>query len=144
MFWALIICFLIFSYSFRLFLFRSIFDKYFHRNNSNITVLFHTYFHISGKMTGTRFDGPLLFRDEDGMCNCHEIYLHIYSNTFVEVATIRVFVVGHKFILSDLKELAHPFGLKWNVYTFRSGFTSRKSKYLHQGLRSTTTITCGC
>ena len=95
-------------------------------------------------MTGTRFDGPLLFRDEDGMCNCHEIYLHIYSNTFVEVATIRVFVVGHKFILSDLKELAHPFGLKWNVYTFRSGFTSRKSKYLHQGLRSTTTITCGC
>ena len=48
-----------------------------------------------------------------------------------------------------MKELAHFFGLKWNFCTFRSGFTikcnraSRKSKYLNQGLRSTTSITCG-
>ena len=101
-------------------------------------------------MTGTRLNDPLLVRDEDDQRNCDEICLHIDSNTSLEVATKRVFIVGHKFILSHLKELAHSFGLKWNVCTFRSSFTIKcnraylKSKHLHQGLRSTTSITCGC
>ena len=126
------------------------FGKHFQRKNSNISVLFHTYFHISGKMAGTRLNDPLLITDEDGLRNCDEICLHIDSDTSVEVVTKRVFVVGHKFILSNLKELAHSFGLKCFFCTFRSGFTkkcnraSRKSKYLHQGLRSTTSITYGC
>ena len=65
------------------------------------------------------------------------------------MATKRVFIIGHKFILSDLKELAHSLGLKWNFGTLRLGFTikcnraSRKLKCLHQELRSTTSITCG-
>ena len=90
-------------------------------------------------MAGTRLNNPLLIRDEDGLRNCDEMCLHIDSDTSVEVATKRVFVVGRKFILSDLKELAHSIGLKWNVCTFRSGFTikcnrtSRKSKYSYQG-----------
>ena len=126
------------------------FGKHFQRKNSNISVLFHTYFHSSGKMTGTRLNDPLLVRDEDDQRNCDEICLHIDSNTSLEVATKRVFIVGHKFILSHLKELAHSFGLKWNVCTFRSSFTIKcnraylKSKHLHQGLRSTTSITWGC
>ena len=101
-------------------------------------------------MVGTRWNDPFLIRDEDCLRNCDEICLHIDSDTSVEVATKRAFVVGRKFIFSDLKELAHSFGLKWIFYTFRSGFTmkcnraSRKSKYLHQGLRSTTSITYGC
>ena len=126
------------------------FGKHFQRKKSNISVLFHTYFHISGKIVGTRLNDPLSIRDEDGLCDCDEICLHIDFDTSVEVATKRVFVVDHKYILSDLKELAHSFGLKWNVCTFRSGFTikcnraSRKSKNLYQGLRSTASVTCGC
>ena len=69
--------------------------------------LFHTYFQISDKNSGTRLNDPLLIRDEDGLSNCDAICLHIDSDTSVKVATKRVFVVGHKFILSDLKELAH-------------------------------------
>ena len=126
------------------------FCKYSQRKKSKFSVVFHTYFHITGKMAGTRLNDPLLIRDEDDLLNCDEMCLHIDSDTSVEVATKRAFVVGNKFILSNLKELAHSFGLKWNCCTFRFGFTikcnraSRKSKYLHQGLRSTTSITCGC
>ena len=97
--------------------------KHFQRKNSNISVLFHTCFHISGKLAETRLNDLLLIRDEDGVRNCDEICLHIDSDTSVEVATKRVFVVGHKFILSYLKELAHFFSLKWNYCNFRSGFT---------------------
>ena len=64
-------------------------------------------------MAEMRLNDLLLIRDEDGLRNYDEICLHIDSNTSVEVATKRVFVVGHKFMLSDLKELAHSFGLKW-------------------------------
>ena len=92
----------------------------------------------------------LLIRDEDGLRNYDEICHYIDAATSIEVATKRAFVVDHKFILSDLKELAHSFGLKRIFCTFRSVFTiecncaSRKSKYLHQELRSTTSITYGC
>ena len=111
------------------------FGKHFQRKNSNISVLVHIYFHISGKMAGTKLNDPLLIRYEDGLRNYDEMFLHIDSDTSLEVATKRVFVVGHKFILPYLKELAHSFGLEWIFCTFRSGFTikcnraSRKSKY---------------
>ena len=101
-------------------------------------------------MVGTRLNNPLLIRDEDGLRNCDQMCLHIDFDNSVEVATKRVFVVGRKFVLSNLKELAHSFDLKWDFDTFRSCFTikcnrtSRKSKYLHQRLRNTTNITCGC
>ena len=110
------------------------FGKHFQRKNPNISVLFHTYLSIFGKMTGTRLNDHLLIRNEDGLRNCDEICLYIDSNTFVEVDPKRIFVVGHQFILSDLKEVADSFGLKWIFFTFRSGFTiksnrvSRKSK----------------
>ena len=61
-------------------------------------------------MAEMRLNDLLLIRDEDGLRNYDEICLHIDSNTSVEVATKRVFVVGHKLMLSDLKELAHSFG----------------------------------
>ena len=101
-------------------------------------------------MAGTRLNDPLLIRDEDDLLNCDEMCLHIDSDTSVEVATKRAFVVGNKFILSNLKELAHYFGLKWNFCISRSGKAIkcnrafRKSKHSHQGLRRTTSITCGC
>ena len=101
-------------------------------------------------MAGTRSNDALLIRDEDDICTCDEVCLRIDSDTSVEVATKRVFVVSHKFILSDLKELAHTFGLKWNFCTSRSdkaiksNRASRKLKYSHQGLRKAISITCGC
>ena len=61
-------------------------------------------------MAETRLNDLLLIRDEDGLRNYDEICLNIDSNTSVEVATKRVFVLGHKFMLSDLKELAHSIG----------------------------------
>ena len=63
-------------------------------------------------MAGTRSNDALLIRDEDDLCNCDEVCLRINSDTSVEEVTKRVVVVGHKSILSDLKELAHSFGLK--------------------------------
>ena len=72
-------------------------------------------------MTGTKSNVVLLVRNEDGLRNCYEVCLRIDYDTFVEVATNRVFVVGHKFVISDLKSLVHSFGLKWNVCTSRSG-----------------------
>ena len=62
-------------------------------------------------MSGTKSNIALLVRDEDSLRNCDEFCLRIDSDTFVEVATNRVFFVGHKFILSVLKKLVHSFGL---------------------------------
>ena len=101
-------------------------------------------------MVGTRSNDTLLIRDEDDLRNYDEVCLRIDYDTSITVATKRVFVVGRKSISSSLKELAHSFGLKWIFGTSRSGKTikcnraSRKSKYSHQGLRRTTSITCGC
>ena len=65
-------------------------------------------------MTGIKLNVTLLIRDEDGLRNCDEVCLRIDSDTSVEVDTNRIFVVDHKFILSDLKKLAHSFSLKWH------------------------------
>ena len=51
----------------------------------------------------------------DGVC------LRISSDLSVEVAANRVCMVGHRFILSDLKKLARSFGLKLNLCTTRFG-----------------------
>ena len=53
-------------------------------------------------------------RNRDGVC------LRIDYDTSIEEDTNRVFVVGHKFILSDLKKLVHYFDLRWNFCTTRS------------------------
>ena len=71
-------------------------------------------------MTGTKWNVALLIRDEDGLRNCGEVCLSIDSDTSIEVATNGLFIVGHKFILSYLKKLAHYFGLKWYFCTSRS------------------------
>ena len=71
-------------------------------------------------MTGTKSNVALSIRDEDDLRNCDEVYLRIDSDTSIEVATNGLFIVGHKFILSYLKKLAHYFGLKWYFCTSRS------------------------
>ena len=48
------------------------------------------------------------------MNNYNEPCLRLDWDTSVDEAINRVFVVGHKFILSGLKKLYHYFGLKWN------------------------------
>ena len=52
----------------------------------------------------------LLSTLDDKLRSCDEVCLRIDSSTNIEEATNRVFVVSHKFILSDLKKLAHSFG----------------------------------
>ena len=91
-----------------------------------------------------------MVRDEDGLRNYGEICLRINYDTFVEVVTNRVFVIVDKFILSDLKKLAHSFGFKWNFCTSRSGKTikynrtTRPRSSVNEGLRNVTSIACGC
>ena len=76
-------------------------------------------------MTGERVVCDLLIRnvDDDVLRNSDNICLRIYSDTSVEVATARVFVVGHIYIyiLDDLRQLAKYFGLAWQFCTARSG-----------------------
>ena len=105
-----IFCPLIFS--FRSDLFYS-FEKYFQKN-FQICSYYFTIFYFIDKMTGTISNVVLMVRDEDGLRNYGEICLRINYDTFVEVVTNRVFVIVDKFILSDLKKLAHSFSLKWH------------------------------
>ena len=49
--------------------------------------------------------------DDDVLRNSDDICLRIDSDTSVEVATERVFVVGHIYTLDDLRQLARSFGL---------------------------------
>ena len=67
---------------------------------SYITVFFHTYFIIVIKMVGERVIGDLFIRDgdDDVLRSSNDICLRIDSDTTVEVATERVFVVGHIYI----------------------------------------------
>ena len=80
----------------------------------------------------------------DGVC------LRISSDLSVEVAANRVCMVGHRFILSDLKKLARSFGMRCNLCTVRSGMVikcNRSTRYgsrVGQGLRNVTSIACGC
>ena len=48
----------------------------------------------------------LLISSEDNIRNCNDVCLRIDSDTSLEGATDRVFIVGCKFTLSDLKKLA--------------------------------------
>ena len=66
-------------------------------------------------MAGERVVGDLLIKDgdDDVLCNSDDICLRIDSGTSVEVATERVFVVGHIYILDDLRQLVKCFGLAW-------------------------------
>ena len=61
----------------------------------------------------------LLSNSDDNLRNCYVVCLRINSDTSTEEAINRVFVVGHKFILSYLKKLIHYFGLRWNFCTTR-------------------------
>lgn len=49
---------------------------------------------------------------EDNLRNCEEVCLRIDSKASIEDTTNKVFVDVHKFLLSDLKKLAHSFGLR--------------------------------
>ena len=66
-------------------------------------------------MSRERVIGDLFIRDgdDDVLRSSNDICLRIDSDTTVEVATERVFVVGHIYIyiLDDLRQLAKSFGL---------------------------------
>ena len=66
-------------------------------------------------MAGERVVCDLLIRnvDDDVLRNSDDICLQIDSDTSVEVATEMVFVVGHIYILDDLRQLVKCFGLAW-------------------------------
>ena len=74
-------------------------------------------------MAGEGVIGDLLIRDgdDDVLRNSDDICLRIDSDTSVEVATERVFAVGHIYILDDLRQLAKSFGLAWQYCTARFG-----------------------
>ena len=80
-----------------------------------VTVFYLRYFITGITMAGERVIGDLLIRDgdDDVSRNSDDICLRIDSDTSVEVATERVFVVGYIYILDDLRQLAKSFGLAW-------------------------------
>ena len=99
-------------------------------------VLFHIHYLFINKITGSKSKDALLIKSgndlhiSDKVClpiefdssvevvtnwdNINEVCLRIDSDISVEAATKRVFVVGHRFILSDLKKLAHSLGMRRN------------------------------
>ena len=101
-------------------------------------------------MTGEIGDIFIGDGNDDVLRSSNDICLRIDSDTTVEVATERVFVVGHVYILDDLRQLAKSFGLAWQFCTARSGRSincnraNRKSSYSNLGIRRSTSINCGC
>ena len=97
-----------------------------------------------------------LIRDNDGwlvnggvLRNCDDVSPRLESDASIEVATTRVFVVGDRYLLSDLKKLTKSFGLKWNFVTYRTGARflcnrANRSSKRYVGPRKYTSITCGC
>ena len=75
--------------------------------------IFLTYFIIVIKLAGERVLGDLLIRDEDNdvLRSSDDICLRIDSDPSVEVATERVFVVEHIYLLDVLRQLTKYFGL---------------------------------
>ena len=85
----------------------------------------------------------------DLFCRINDSCFRVEGDS-VEEATNRIFKVGERFILSDLKELCHGFGLKWNFASSRNGKkicfnrASRGIYYVSCGIRKSSSITCGC
>ena len=48
-------------------------------------------------------------------------HFKLESDCSIEKATERIFRVGNIHVLSELKKMAHLFGMKWNFITVRSG-----------------------
>ena len=72
------------------------------------------------------YSNDVLLIDSDGILNnCNESCIRLDSDISVEEATNRVFLVGHKFILPDLKKLYNSFGWNWNFCTSRAGTSLR-------------------
>ena len=53
-------------------------------------------------------------------CRIDDSYFRV-KKELIEEATNRIFKVGDKFILSDLKEMCRRFGLEWNFVSSRNG-----------------------
>ena len=66
-------------------------------------------------MVGERVIGDLLIRDDDVLRNSDDVCLLIDSDTSVEVATERVFVVGHKYVYQHHSFQAMPFVAKLSL-----------------------------
>ena len=68
----------------------------------------------------------------------------------VEEATDRLFKIGDKFILSDLKEICRRFSLEWNFVSSRNGEKiscnrdSHKISFVNASIRKSSSIMCGC
>jgi len=72
------------------------------------------------KISKMSLNETLLINSDGIMNNCNEACIRLDSDTSVEAATNRVFVVGHKFVFFLFKEIS-SFGLKWNFSTSRAG-----------------------
>ena len=92
----------------------------------------------------------LFINSDDKLSNYDEVCVRLYSDTSVEEATNRVFVVDRKFMLSTLKRLAHYFGLRWNFSATRydrgrkCNRATRHGSRQNQPLRDDISITCDC
>ena len=101
-------------------------------------------------MTGEIGDIFIEDENDDVLRSSNDMCFRIDSDTTVEVATERVFVVGHINIFDDLRQLAKSFCLIWQFCTARSGKTincnraNRKSKYTKMGIRRSTSVNCAC
>ena len=80
----------------------------------------------------------------------NDICLRVDSDIPVKVATVRVFAVGHVYILDDMRQLAKSFTLAWQFCTTRPGRSitcnraNRKSSHSSLGISRSTSISCSC
>ena len=85
----------------------------------------------------------------DLLCRIDDSYFRV-KGWLIEGASNRIFEVGDKFILSDLKEMCRRFGLEWYFVSFRNGITiscnraCRKISFVGDSMRKTSYITCKC
>ena len=79
--------------------------------------IFLTYFIVVVKMAGEIGDLFIGDGDDGVLRSSNDMCLRIDSDITVEVATVRVFVVGRVYVLDDLRQLVISFGLAWQFCT---------------------------
>ena len=80
----------------------------------------------------------------DSFCQINDSCFRVEGKS-VEETTNRMFKVGDRFILSNLKIVYRSFVLEWNFVSSRNcNRPSCKISYVSCGIRKSSSITCGC
>lgn len=63
----------------------------------------------------------------------HEKVLRLDSDTLIDETSNRIFKIDHLYVISQLRDLTHSFGIKWNFVTVRTGTKFVRNRVSNDG-----------